>query len=176
MQKREKIIVGAAIIAALYGAVDLSLNSQRKKAVELPAQPDGQALTDLAGQLSALSSIESQKIASLAASLNEPWPGQLFVLGRAEFGGIEKIEESRGPELNALRAQAEQLIYSGFLAMGSERIAIVNGMDYQVGEQVNGFTITKIRPEAIQVSQQEAFFDIPASTEPDPALSDEQAP
>jgi len=176
MQKREKIIVCLAIIAAIYGAADMTLSSQKKKTAALQTQSDSQTITEIASQLSPLSSAANQKISSLAASINEPWPDQVFVRHRTDFGNDKKIEEPKDRDLSNLRDQAEQLIYSGFLAMGSDRIAIINDMDYRIGEQVNGFTITKISQESVQVSQQDAFFDIPASIEPDPALSSAKAP
>lgn len=176
MQKREKIIVGAAILAGIYGAVDFTLSRQHKKTAELPTQSDSQTIAEIARQLGPLTSTESQKIARLAAAINEPWPAQVFVNRRTDFGNENKGEATKGPGNDRLRGQAEQLIYSGFLAMGSDRIAIINDMDYRIGEQVNGFTITKISPESIQVSQQDVFFDIPASIEPDPAPSSAKAP
>ena len=176
MQKREKIIVSLAIIAAIYGAVDMTLSRQKKKTAAIQTQSDSQTIAEIASQLSPLASAANQQIAGLAASINEPGPDQLFVRRRAAFDSDKKIEEPKGPELSNLKDQAEQLIYSGFLAMGSDRIAIINDMDYRIGEQVNGFTITKISQESVQVSQQDAFFDIPASIEPDPALSSAKAP
>ncbi len=176
MQKREKIIVSMVIIAAIYGAVDFTLNSQKKELADLAVQPDSQAIAELAAQLGPLSSADNQKIARLAASINEPWPEEVFVLRQTDFGNDKQIEKTKGPDINNLRNQADQLIYSGFLSMGTDRIAIINGMDYRIGEQINGFTITKINPESIQVSLQEAFFDIAASTEAAPALSTDKAP
>lgn len=178
MQKREKIIASLAIIAAIYGAVDITLSSQKKKATALQTQSDSQTIVEIASQLSPLASSENQKIASLAAAINEPWPEQVFVRRKPDFGNDKKIEieEPKGPDLSNLREQAEQLIYSGFLAMGSDRIAIINDMDYRIGEQVSGFTITKISQESVQVSQQDALFDIPASIEPEPVLSNDKAP
>ncbi len=78
--------------------------------------------------------------------------------------------------MNDLRAKADQLVYSGFVATDSDRIAIINNMDYRIGEQINGFTITKITPESVQISQEDAIFDIPATTEQAPDLSADKAP
>lgn len=175
MQKREKIIVILAILAAVYGVVDFTLSRQPKKGGGSQAQPEGLSIAEIAGQLSTLSSAESQKIARLAASINDPWQEQVFVLRGADFGSPKETDEPSGPDVGHLKDQASQLVYSGFLAMGADRIAIINGMDYRVGEQINGFTITKISQEAVQVSQQTAFFDIPASIELDSALSIEKA-
>ena len=172
MQKREKIIVIMAVIAAIYGAVDFTMNRQQKKTVIVapPTGTDSQTTGELTAQLSVFASANHQKIDHLSALLNEPWPEKSFALRATPFSSKKEVDESTGADLHKLSDQASQLVYSGFLAMGADRIAIINDMDYRVGEQINGFTITKINQEAVQVSQRDATFDIPVTTEQAPAL------
>jgi len=178
MQKREKIIIALVIVAIIYGALDFTLSSRKKQAdASRPTQTASKAALDLTAKLQALSSPDDRKIDGLAASLTEPWPEQIFVPGQITFDTEEKkVDEKAAADLNILRAKVEQLVYSGFVATDSDRIAIINDMDYRVGEQINGFTITKITKESVEVSQQEATFDIPATTEQAPALSEKKAP
>lgn len=171
MNKREKIILGLVVIALIYAAIDFSLASRKKKAALRPAQTASKAAAELTARLSTTSSPDDHKIDSLAASLTEPWPEQIFAVGQITFDTEKKVDEKAIAHLNELRAKAEQLVYSGFVATDSDRIAIINDMDYRVGEQINGFTITTITKESVQVSQQDATFDIPATTEQAPPLA-----
>lgn len=176
MQKREKIILILVFIAAVYGIIDFTMASQKKKAASLLNKKDNQSVVDLTAQLSALTSADDKTYDRLAAAMTEPWPEQLFVPGQTYFGAEKKVDEKVEAAVGSLRAKAEQLVYSGFLAMGDERLAIIDGMDYRIGDVIDGFTITKISQNTVQVSQQDTLFDIPAITEQAPALSAPKAP
>lgn len=173
MKKSEKIILSLVLVAALYAVVDFSMTRQKKKAVTLQAQTqaDTQGIAELSAQLSALSSPADRKIDLLAASIADPWPETTFVLQQVDFGNTEQVEEPQDSVFIDLQAKANLLVYSGYLAMGSDLIALINGMDYRVGEQVNGFTVTKISKEAVQVSQNDATFTVPVFTEKEGAAS-----
>ena len=176
MKKSEKIILSLVFIAAIYAVVDFSMARQKKIAVKLQAQPDSQGIAELSAQVSALSSDADRKIDRLATAINEPWPDTIFVLHQTEFGNKKAVEEPKATKdavISDLQLKANQLIYSGFLAMGAELIAIINGMDYKIGEQINGFTLTSISQEAIQLSQKDAVFTVPAITEKGAILSTE---
>ncbi len=170
MKKSEKIILSLVVIAALYGVIDFSMTRQKKTAVKPPPQTNSQGTAKLSVQVSALSSEAERKIDRLAAVINEPWSESIFVLRQVDFGNKKEVAEPKDTAFNDLQVKANQLLYSGFLAMGADLIAIINGMDYRIGEQVNGFTITKISQEAIQVSQNDATFNVPAITEKGPDL------
>lgn len=169
MKKSEKIILSVVMVAAIYFVVDLSMSRQKKKSVKVQTKVQTQAsskgLADLSAQISAISSPSDGQTDRLAAMINEPWPATVFVSQYVEFGPKKVVETPQEVVDLDLQAAANQLIYSGFLAMGTDQIAIINGMDYRIGEQVNGFTVTSISQEAIGVSQKDATFTVPASTE-----------
>jgi hypothetical protein len=164
MKKSETIIVSLVFIAAVYGIVDFSLARHRKEAASVEAKTDSQGLTELNTQISALAANTNSKFDQLAASINEAWPETTFVLKQAVFGHKE-VDPAKDTALNDLQTQANQLLYSGFLSMGTDLIAIINGMDYKIGEQVNGFTIIKITQESIQLTQKDATFTVQAVIE-----------
>jgi len=178
MKKSEKIILFLVFIAASYAAVDFSMTRQKRMAAKIQTQTDSQGIAELSAQVNALSSEADRKIDRLATAINEPWPETIFVPRQVDFGSKkEEVEEhdevkkTKDAAIIELQTKAHQLIYSGFLAMGSDLIAIINGMDYKIGEQINGFTLTAISQESIQVSQKDANFTVPAVTEKDPNLS-----
>jgi hypothetical protein len=45
-------------------------------------------------------------------------------------------------------------MYTGFLRMGDKRLAIINGMEYEVGEilEPGGFTIRSISPSRVVIA------------------------
>lgn len=177
MEKRERIIVIMVVVAALYGAIDFTLTSQKKKARSASPGAESAAVVAASAELESLISADNKKIARIASSINEPWAEQIFATGPLEYDGEKKIDETREALLNDLKARVSQLFYSGFAAMNDDRIAIINGMDYREGEQIEGFTITKITIDVVQVSAGDASFDIPATTElPPPAASGHMPP
>lgn len=171
MKTSEKVILSLCLVAAVYAVVDFSLSRQKKKTVAAGPQAKTEtqvvspALTELNGKITALSSPQEGKIDRLAILTNESWPATLFVPRRVDFGVKKEVEKPEDTVDVNLQAAAGQMVYSGFLAMGGERIAIINGMDYRIGEQVNGFTVTAITADAIQVSQRESAFTVPATFE-----------
>lgn len=180
MKKSEKIILSMVVVAALYFVVDLSMSRQKKKTANVQAKAQTQAgskgLADLSAQINAISSPSDGQTDRLAAMINEPWPATVFVSQYVEFGPKKVVETPPEQEVVDLdlQAAANQLIYSGFLAMGTDLIAIINGMDYRIGEQINGFTVASISQEAIVVSQKDATFTVPATTEKAEGLETEK--
>lgn len=167
MEKREKIIVIMAILAAAYGVIDFTLSAKKKNAATSPTfAPAVQNVSS--EEIGSLISDDNKKMARIAALMNENWSRQVFAAGAIEFDGEKKIDSTREALLNELKEKASQFFYSGFVSMNDDRIAIINGMDYRVGEQIEGFTISKITMDAVQVTASEANFNIPASVELSP--------
>lgn len=164
MKKSEKIILSLVFVAAIYAAVDFSASRSKKETASNTTQADNPSLIELNAQLSALSSDDNQKNDHLAATINETWPDETFVRQQPAFGNKE-ADTDKDQILNDLQAQVNRLQYTGFLAMGEEMIAIINGMDYRIGEQVDGFTVSKITQQAVQLTQKDATFTLQAITE-----------
>lgn len=178
MQKREKIIVALVIIAIIYAAIDFTLARQKKRAAQGASVQTTTNWTtaELTAKLQAIATPDDQKIDGLAATITKPWPDGVFATGFISFDDEKKEDETKIAALNDLRSKADELVYSGFVATDSDRIAIINNMDYRIGEQISGFTITKITKESVQLSQADAFFDIAASSEQAPEPAADTAP
>ena len=166
MKKSEKILVILVALALLYGVVDFVMRGQRKAVVSQPGtEAAGQVAADIAAQMGAISTPENQKIDQMAASLGDPWPGQVFVQQRVDYGDLVKVDEAKAAQEKTMREKADKLVYSGFLSMGNDRIAIINGMDYRVGEKVDEFTVSQIAKDSVRVTEQGSSFDLPAAIE-----------
>ena len=68
-----------------------------------------------------------------------------------------EIQKPKAAELAAMRpketARLPNLAYNGFIELGSKRLAIINGQEYEVGDKVNpgGFTIKSILPTRVVI-------------------------
>lgn len=176
MEKREKIIVVMVVVAALYGVVDFTLTSHKKKSKSISPSSLPTMAAVASSELETLITADNKKIARIAVSINEPWTEHYFAKGPINFDGENKIDATREALLNELKAQISQLYYTGFVSMGDDRIAIINGMDYRIGEQIEDFTIMKITMDTVQVSASNAVFDIPALTEMSPPAASAYMP
>lgn len=167
MKKSEKILVVMVGVAILYGLADFTLSQQKKKDEARDSSPStAQASAELTAQLGAVASASDQKIDQLTTTLLvDSWPAQVFALRTVDFVTDTKLEEEKAALYKDLQAKAQTLVYSGFVAMGGERMAILNDMDYRVGDMVEGFTVASISQDKVQVRLREDLFDIPAITE-----------
>ena len=85
-----------------------------------------------------------------------PSKEQAYILNKAQSAWkqdplvqleAQKVEVDTGP-VPVLDARVQ---YTGFLQMGDTRLAIINGMDYEAGDQVEpgGFIIRRIFPDQV---------------------------
>lgn len=149
MQKREKILIALMAVAVLYGALELFILSGRSQ-----RPPDGpspatvvQDVRDAADQAKsaveeAALSDEQRRVLEVAAA---PWRPDLF---------YPLPEMERIPRDDAVDAAPEVgFEYSGYLAVGDREMAIINGVEYRVGETVaeTGYVLRAITPDRVFV-------------------------
>ena len=160
MKKSEKIIIGLTVAAALYGGVDYLIG--HRGPAQPPAQAGGVEIAAVRGQLTAIMrDPDDRDAARLAQALDRRWPDRIFFDKPAR--ALEGAEDDRRQAAMAQFSDlAADLSYSGYLEMKHRRIAIINGLDYREGDEVNGFTIEKIAKDHIQLSRQGFLFTINA--------------
>jgi len=152
MSRREKIIL-TIMALVIVGAGLFYLQptpSGRKPGADGNEAKTRQELNDMVVKTtmelakSALSPAEARAIARAEA----PWTrGDLF-LNRPPADKAKEDMES--PELPPL---ADQLIYSGFVQIGKKQLAIINGLEYKVGDvlEPGDFTLREITPTRVVV-------------------------
>jgi hypothetical protein len=144
MSKREKIILAAALVALLIAAFILfsgpsSLEMDVGKEKELAA-------------VKALSTQLTQDVKTEALT-----DTQKYILERAEADWptdpFLKSKLSTVPALGAGRAGqgSADFVYTGYLDVGNRRLAIINGLEYLEGEQLEtgGYVVRSIDPERV---------------------------
>lgn len=144
MGTREKILFVLMVLALGYGAFELFYPSPRESPEEGFKAGEAAAL-DLARQVADdLARMElgpgEAYILELAAA---EWPREPSWVMEREKPVEEPVrEEGPGP-----------LTYTGYLEINERRLAIINGIEYQVGEQVEheGLVLLSITPERVEL-------------------------
>ena len=144
MIKREKIILAVTAVVVVAGTLYFIMGQGPKAPpdsarVDLKVFQDFTSLTDEALKKAALTETQDRILERASAE----WTSDPFL--------------GRKPAAEAAKAVGVpvSLAYTGFVIMGQERLAIINGMDYQVGEMVLGsdLVVQAIDPQNVVVKQ-----------------------
>lgn len=167
MSKREKIIVGLMVLAVLYGIYAIFFEAKFAQKKKAPVRTGTAASVD--GFVA--------EITKNMVDMKQSESGQ-YVLNQAEaqweknpFLETEMIPQS---ELNLAAKETVDVgslfTYSGYLKMGKRGMAIINGLEYEVGEVIEdaGYMIRKITPTQVVIGMAdnpEEFVLLIAETE-----------
>ncbi len=155
MTTREKIIVGAMCLTIVYGAYELIGNrTPRSKTPSQSANP----VEELKGFVASVSKkLVNEKVSEeyryLIGQADHNWTKDPFL---PSIAPLKKNLAS--PSLNQKPANektAPQYVYSGYLKLGDTLLAIINGMEYAVGESLNssGLYIKSVSPLQVVVGR-----------------------
>jgi hypothetical protein len=146
MSKREKILVGLSILAVVYGLYVWFLGSPQQAAIADgdKDQKELKAFILKVAEKTAARLSENQTYALQKAQ--DPW--ERDPLFQIEPKMPEEVEERQEPVLTT------KAIYTGFLRMGDKRLAIINGMEYEIGDvlEPDGFIIRSISPNRVVIA------------------------
>lgn len=166
MEKREKIILALTVVVVLYGAYDFLLAKPgANHSGGEPALPNSELLTTISTQMAASDNETNRQASGILARLQAPFPRDPFYPGdfakdlsaaNASQAAKEHAVVEVEPEIDF---QAKDFIYSGFLQMGGEAIAIVNGSDHKLGDTINDFRLEKIEAEKIHLRKAKRTFE-----------------
>ena len=146
MSKREKILVGLMLLAAVYGIYAWFLSSPQQAAT----------LND-DNEQKVLNAFIIKVAQKTTTGLSK---NQAYVLQKAEAkwkrDPLIQIEPktSEQEEDSQQSVLTSKIMYTGFLRMGDKRLAIINGMEYEAGEilEPGGFTIRSISPSRVVIA------------------------
>jgi len=146
MNKREKIIVLIAVLIGAYGLVDyLFLSGDKdiaKKAEFILQKNEIEEFANLAGiDLSNVEAVIKKNNPSfLMERIESEWKKDPFKAFQTPMIQDKKMNEEV--------QDVPELIYSGFIQIGNQFMAVINGMEYMAGETIKdvGFKIRKIMP------------------------------
>lgn len=146
MTNREKIIVGLAALALCYGAIELLLPRAKVAPVSQPQSLEGlNAFITKVADATRVGTAEAGAIVIQKAEA--AWKQDPFL----------EIQKAKATEPKDTRpketARLPNLVYNGFMELGSKRLAIINGQEYEAGDKLNpgGFTIKSILPTRVVI-------------------------
>ena len=147
MTNREKIIVGLAVLALGYGAMELLLPRAKVAPVAQPQSLEG-LNAFIAKVADATRSGTAEAGAIVIQKAEAAWKQDPFL----------DVQKTKPAEPAATRpkepARPPNLVYNGFIDLGGKRLAIINGQEYETGDKLNpgGFTITSILPTRVVIA------------------------
>lgn len=158
MAKREKIIVFVMILAILYGvyAFFIAPSSKRPKSISVSTDVKRVDTNKLMVDVSKVLKDDDSAIVDtyIVARAEEEWTNDPFY--------TENV--SSGQHTGEVK-----LVYIGYLEIGKRKIAIINGVDYQIGDELEmaGYRVKSISPSIVIVVNKEGQgkITIPLSEE-----------
>ncbi len=158
MSKREKIIVAAMVVAVLYGAYSFLFDAGPQKTLRISsdrAVPLQQYVVEVITRLKQAdtSATDGYLIDQAQGALNaNPFYRETAAREEVDALKAEEAAETERREKEAAIA-ASRFSYSGYIEMGSARLAIVNGREFSEGEMLNaaGMVLKRISPTAVVI-------------------------
>jgi hypothetical protein len=151
METREKILVAAMVIALGYGGYDLVGKKyiERSKAAPTAAQGEFNTAVSMAKKV-------------LMPSPKTALENHVVMLAGAKFQGdpfSSYPEEEKVSEL--IPKIAKLYTYTGYVHLGDNFLAIINGSEYKVGDMLDGRPITEIDSTKVVLKSEEGPVTIP---------------
>lgn len=151
ISQREKIILIAMILAVMYGLFEFLFSSS----------PDPDMVANQKKLEELKNSLSTSAIVISTAKLSD---NQLYIIDNAArewennpFKNNLSRDILPGEKVNSAQEGKDnkkgirELIYSGFLSMAKKRVAIINGLEYEVGDELEtgGYIVNRIKPSEV---------------------------
>jgi hypothetical protein len=147
MTNREKIIVGMAVLAVAYGAIEI-LMPRAKPAAPVQTSKGLEGLTAFISKVAdAARGGLGDANASIIQKAEAAWKQNPFLkIARPQPSASVSAEAPKGKP-----RPAPSLAYSGFIDVGERRLAIINGLEYETGDRLEpeGLTVKTILPNKV---------------------------
>ena len=156
MNKREKIIVGLMLLTVAYGIYALFFEGKGRSSTTPAAAISATRqlenlnafITKIAEASEAGLSKEDKYIISRAESAWKQDPlttAELTDRPEDEINRQKQVVDTSGPQLN--------VSYTGFMQMGDKKFAVINGLEYTTGDELEqgGFIVGSITPRQVVI-------------------------
>jgi hypothetical protein len=152
MSKREKVILVIVFFVAVYGIYDVFLCSP-PKTFSVDNGGESKRLDDLiAGVIQDVARENlSETEAYIITRAETLWRSDPFL----KINGLEK--RLNDAEWAASSKHNVSFTYTGYLELGDTRIAIINGREYEIGEELEsvGYFVERIEPLQVVIRGKE---------------------
>jgi hypothetical protein len=148
LNKRQIIIIIIALMAVLYGAYAYLSGG--------PARKESKTISDPNEKNIFISSITSELMKSplsivdvyIISRAETDWQRNPF-MERSSYKEWAARDSAKGSDVSAVA----KIIYSGYVDSGKKKMAVINGLEYSVGEQleIGGYVLKKITERKVVI-------------------------
>ncbi len=148
MTNREKAIVGLMVLAIVYGVYTVFFAGPKEKAAfNGKGDQKLEALNSFITQIAekSISKLSKEHVYALQKAQSE-WEQDPLVHVKPK---MSREEKARRQPLRLDR----KIIYTGFLQMGDKRLAILNGLEYEIGDKLESddLIVRNIHPNHVVI-------------------------
>lgn len=146
ISKREKIILGLTVLALVYAGVVFLFPAPIRNVSQWETDDNstGGLVTEVVQSLARHHRTETEQ--TILEKARIPWPTDPFVTAAASPSEEREPAGKATPESNG-----EGFSFTGYVEIGTKRLAIINGEEYETGDRIAGspFTVRNITPERV---------------------------
>jgi hypothetical protein len=149
MTKREKLIVGIMCLTVVYGAYDLLV--YRKKFGYTAVGQTANPIAELKGFVAEVThKLIKEKVSAeynyIISQAGADWTKDPFIASVEPLKKTQTIEKT--PQKETVPSKHSGFIYTGYLKLGPTKMAVINGLEYSVGESLDasGLYVKSISP------------------------------
>jgi hypothetical protein len=155
MSVREKIVVALMLLTVSYGLYSwLSPGAPAPGGTEKASGASQQIealVANLAQTFDQSNTLEHDRL--LLERAEEAWTARLFLekaFGAASLEAVSSTGEGGAPGEAAL-------VYSGYIAVGARQVAVINGIEYEAGDQLDqsALVLRRIQPDLVTLGTAE---------------------
>ncbi len=156
MTTREKILVGLMCLAILYGAYELFWTPSTRKETKQKVTATGEDLHKFAGEVT--QKLVKEKLPEEAIyrieKASASWTKDPFLQTASPLTANKPADTSASPAVQTYSEQPD-LVYTGYLQLGNKMMAVINGMEYAVGESigVNDLYVKRITGQSVTIGK-----------------------
>jgi hypothetical protein len=158
MSNREKIIVGLMLLTVVYGVYALFFEGKGKNSGTMPT-----AAVSATKQLENLNAFITKVAEASRAGLSKE---DKYIISRAESAWKQdpmtmvELTDLPQDEINRKKKQVIlttgpqlDVTYTGFMQMGDKKFAIIDGLEYTTGDELEqgGFRVRSITPRQVVI-------------------------
>ncbi len=146
MSRREKVILIVMVLAIIGGAYSFFFSSsdtgrmgQKREGGDL-----NRFVTDMADKLQKKDISKTYKY--IIARAQAEWSKDPFLPSEAAL--TSKSEAEGNNDKGGVSARGLNFVYSGYINISNQKLAIINGMEYEIGENLeqDGYFVKSISP------------------------------
>jgi hypothetical protein len=151
MGKRETIIFGVMAVAILYAGFDYLTPKKKMTGMDM-AQKTAELKTFVNDLTAGLGKDSSKNLGTLIFSRAEKeWAQDPFLDGKS-FKSWTQVKAVTAKEAEAAPPKIE-FVYSGYLEVNQNRMAIINGVEYSEGDGLDtkGYVLKSVSPSSVVI-------------------------